>query len=302
MDEKSQPTPDITPPIINNNIIVQPAEVNVPAPIVNIPPNDPTEAKTANRITFWGLLVNILLFLITLYTFYQTKRSVDLAAKQFDYTQEKDKDDAVTNKTKDIIAAEKEKNRLAVIDKQRQEDFDNNKKSLELSRKAVETQLSSFKETQKEFEFQNNRTLAAFNAKMAADSNKLIVALIKIKALDAKIYYDTKKTLPYFAYEAWSPDSAITHMEKINNIIENNFDNDFLYYHNSMFKAWSTFYIYQNSILNKLIYPQVKRDFHQLEKDAPRRGDPSIDFNKNDYGGRFGFFIYISDSSLQLKK
>ena len=109
-----------------NNEDTKPAKQEIPQHdyippniIVNIPQTDNSEAKEANsiskssnRISWVGMAINLLLFLITLGAFWQTKKSVDISKDSLSYTKsyarEKDSIDSVHQLTINKINQKKD--------------------------------------------------------------------------------------------------------------------------------------------------------------------------------------------------
>jgi hypothetical protein len=111
---------------------------------VNVPNEKNKEAKTANKIAIIGLAINILLFTITLFTFKETKRSVDISEKALSDSRIKDS----INDIKTTAEFELREKQFAMA--KLKDSISNN-----IALKSLNTQISTFDEASKRFKLEN---------------------------------------------------------------------------------------------------------------------------------------------------
>jgi len=174
MADETPPSPDSSQPIINvaapyvtvqPQITVQPAEVN------NLTTEN-SEARTANRIsslnlvtTIVGIIINAALFGITLYTFYQTKRSVDISEQSLNHSIENDRLSEERKRSDDKIAEIRyQETQTTSLKKGRQDSI-----TLSLAQQSVRSQIRSLEQTQRNFGLENEPFIEIENVTITSE-------------------------------------------------------------------------------------------------------------------------------------
>jgi len=150
MEEAAQPSHDKQPIVnvtVHPNITIEP-KITVEPSKVEFPAVDNKEAKRANRYALFGILINALLFLITLSALAVTCQSVEIANEALKDSRQNQK-----------IADERKRIDDSTSHVKDSLNYNVDTSSLGTSQKSLNAQVNSIKETENQFQIDNEPIL-----------------------------------------------------------------------------------------------------------------------------------------------